>query len=197
MSIRFEQDKTPEEMERFASIFGTSAVYDARNILFDSFGIGFVPVTVEKNKLGDETLERKREDKMSARFEKDVTPEEMKRFTDLFGKPVAYDARNMLFDRICEEKDIPAIERAFKTPVDIEMNKLGDEKILEEGRRFRLMEAGWCEVVMPPEVSDLNERSEIVMPPKVRDFYEQWCKFQKEIQQDEAEALGLKNKEEI
>lgn len=91
---------------------------------------------------------------MSATFNRDLSPEEQQRVSDVLQSiPAAADPKTMLFNRMkttIDGAEMSQLARELQTKVSVELNKAGDEKTLADGKTYRLTAHSWLEVRKPP-----------------------------------------------
>ncbi|HUD10954.1 MAG TPA: hypothetical protein VMS08_00965 [Candidatus Saccharimonadia bacterium] len=81
---------------------------------------------------------------MSINFQDPVNGEAMAKLAEAFGQPVATDKKTFLYDRIgaIEQRVMKEIANAAKQPTAVELNTVGDVKMID-GSPWRLTAHGW------------------------------------------------------
>lgn len=82
---------------------------------------------------------------MSVNFQKPVSSAIFEQLKEAMGEPVATDNRTFLYDRMrgVEQRLMKEIANAAKQPVAVELNTVGDIKVMDDGQRYELTPDGW------------------------------------------------------
>jgi len=85
---------------------------------------------------------------MSINFDEPVGPEAESMIKELFGDPVASDAKTFLYDKqiVLAQKRMTELANKAKQPATVELNSEGEIKTMSDGTQYQVTPKGWRKI---------------------------------------------------